>query len=227
MQLQNYCAPFGMSRGSVCDGLTKTLALTTYCIYRANQMQEGPSYNIYEDALIYQSDEKAPQLISEMSNEQYLDAISCPRDDPVTQGKKVMQSSADMDDPSDVEDDVSNLDDGTLSAPDDGSQSDASDGGRIYETLPEGAIQASSKMERRIEKVCRMIHSASLQEIAELETRFLESTAGYRYQFLDACNKYHAYYRWRLERNRAGKGIDAQYDYGMGLECGKELRLEL
>ena len=31
----------------------------------------------------------APELVSTMTNEQWLDAISCPRVDPIKQGKKV------------------------------------------------------------------------------------------------------------------------------------------
>ena len=187
--------------------------------------QDGPSFAIYDDALIYHSDQETPQLISEMSNEQYLDAISCPRDDPATQGKKVMQSSADMDDPTDLEDNASVMDDGTTDK-NDGSESDASEGGRIYETLPKGAIQPNSKTEKDVEKVCRLICSTPPKASAELEARVLESQAGSRYRFLHPSDEYHAYYRWRLERNIAGKGIDAKYDYGLGPGQGRELRLE-
>lgn len=161
-----------------------------------------------------------------MSNEQYLDAISCPRDDAVTQGKKVMQSAADMDDPSDFEDDASAIDDATTGARDSGSESDVSEGGHIYETLPKGAVQPNSKMEKNIEKICRLMCSASSKASSELEDRFLQSAARSRYTFLDPSSEYNTYYRWRLEKNTAGDGIDAQYDFGMGKEQGKELRLE-
>lgn len=39
--------------------------------------------------MFVQDHASAPQLVSTMTNEQWLDALSCPRIDPIKQGKKV------------------------------------------------------------------------------------------------------------------------------------------
>lgn len=68
--------------------------------------QDPRSYRAYDENLVYQDPENAPQLISEMTNEQYLDAISCPRIDPTNQGAKVMTRPGAEDDFSSEEEEV-------------------------------------------------------------------------------------------------------------------------
>lgn len=47
---------------------------------------------MFNDELFIQDPADAPPLVSAMTDEQWLDAISCPRIDPINQGKKVMTS---------------------------------------------------------------------------------------------------------------------------------------
>lgn len=54
--------------------------------------QDERSYKMFTDEMFVQDIAGAPQLVSTMTNEQWLDAISCPRIDPITQGKKVFMS---------------------------------------------------------------------------------------------------------------------------------------
>ena len=54
--------------------------------------QDERSYRIFTDEMFVQSFADAPQLVSTMTNTQWLDAISCPRVDPIKQGKKVFMS---------------------------------------------------------------------------------------------------------------------------------------
>lgn len=51
--------------------------------------QDERSYKIFTDEMLVQDFAGAPQLVSTMTNEQWLDALSCPRIDPIKQGKKI------------------------------------------------------------------------------------------------------------------------------------------
>ena len=54
---------------------------------------------MWEETLVYQKPDTAPKLNSRMTHEQYLDAISCPRMDPIHKGHKIMRLlDADPDD---------------------------------------------------------------------------------------------------------------------------------
>ncbi|KAL9101987.1 MAG: hypothetical protein Q9163_002816 [Psora crenata] len=122
---------------------------------------------VYNDALIYKCEEDAPQLVTEMSNEQFLDSISCPRIDPISQGKRVMRTLGDEEDASDT-DGASVEEDNEKDAGD----SDASQGGRVYETLPNGAVQPDGIMERDIERICRIICLEPIHRRDKLEHLF-------------------------------------------------------
>lgn len=172
---------------------------------------ELESYEIYNDALVYQDPDSAPQLVSEMTNEQYLDAISCPRIDPIKQGQKVMAQvdeslfeSEDGDEKIEITDDTENEDD------DDEDEEE-------YETLPEGAIRPDDCVaERRIERIARAICIRSVNEQAfyegQMKQKFLNDPKWAKHSFLLPSDRYHIYYKYRIAENRAGRGIDPEYD---------------
>ena len=65
----------------------------------------------------------APQLVSTMTNEQWLDALSCPRIDPIKQGKKVfttLESSSEISetDSSDIDSAIEEIDKSQEKVPD-------------------------------------------------------------------------------------------------------------
>lgn len=61
----------------------------------AYHQQDPRAYDAYNSTLTYQDAHNAPQLVSELTKEQYLDTISCPRIDPIHQGRKIMINSKD------------------------------------------------------------------------------------------------------------------------------------
>ena len=177
---------------------------------------------MYDTVLVHQDTESTINLISEMSNEQFLDVISCPRVDPISQGKTVMQSLGEA---SGVEDASSEAEHARISEGDDeGTESDVSDGRCNYEALPKGLHQPDGITERNIERICRIICTAPSRATAKLESKFRKLKDRSQFAFIDPTNKYHAYYQWRLERNRAGDGIPPEYDLGMGDEQGETVR---
>jgi hypothetical protein len=54
--------------------------------------QDERSYKIFNDEMIVQDLASAPPLLSTMTNEQWLDALSCARIDPIKQGKRVFRT---------------------------------------------------------------------------------------------------------------------------------------
>lgn len=61
--------------------------------------QDQRSYEAYEELFI-PPNATIPTLVSSMTSEQYLDAISCPRIDPTNPGKRVMGIPKQYNDPS-------------------------------------------------------------------------------------------------------------------------------
>ena len=149
-----------------------------------------------------------------MTNEQYLDAISCPRIDPIRQGQKVLahvegsflesedgDSKIEIDDDSEAEDNNSN-------------EADEED---EYETLPEGALRpADCLAERRIERLARAlcIHPAEKQPFYEdlMKRKLADDPKWAKHSFLRPGHRHHIYYKYRIAENRAGRGIDPEYD---------------
>ncbi len=178
---------------------------------QANPLQESESYEVYNDSLVYQDPDNAPQLVSELTNEQYLGAISCPRIDPIRQGKKVMAQvdesfleSEDGDEKVEITDDTEDLDD---------DEEDEVE----YETLPEGAIRPDDCLaERRIERIARAvcIHPEKEQAFYEnrMKQKFIDDPKWAKYSFLLPADHHHIYYEYRIAENRAGRGIDPEYD---------------
>lgn len=161
----------------------------------------------------------APYLVTKMTGEQYLDAISCPRLDPIVQGKQVAASLNGQCVPPGFSipaydrrrnNDSDESDDGTSG--DIENRSD--DEGSLQETLPSGLECPNARLERLIERVCRMICLSKADNTSNLERQFLEQFGrDTRYSFLNPSNEHHEYYLWRLDRNKAGCGIKPQYDY--------------
>lgn len=178
--------------------------------------------------MVYKDPDNAPQLVSEMTHEQYLDAISCPRIDPITQGKKIMRSSV-KDYFSSEEDEETGKEEAGKEeagkeeagkedkAADSSSADEVSEGGTKYEYLPKGANEPPGLMERDIERTCRMICMRPKHKRHQYEA-LITTKKGHlpKFAFLKKGNKYHIYYKWRLERNEAGKGIGPEHDYGLG-----------
>lgn len=54
-----------------------------------NTTQDETSYKVFNDEMFIQDPAGALPLVSTMTDEQWLDAISCPRIDPINQGKKI------------------------------------------------------------------------------------------------------------------------------------------
>ncbi len=169
--------------------------------------------------MVYKDPDNAPQLVSEMTNEQYLDAISCPRIEPITQGKKIMRPS--------VEDYFSSEEDEKETgkeeagkedkAADSSSADEVSEGGTKYGYLPKGANEPPGLMERDIERTCRMICMRPERKRHQYEALIMTKKGHLpKFAFLKKGNKYHIYYQWRLVRNEAGKGIGPEHDYGLG-----------
>ena len=180
-------------------------------MHQANALQEAESYNIYNDALVYQDPDSAPQLVSEMTNEQYLDAISCPRIDPIRQGQKVLAhveesflESGDGDTKIAINDDTEDED--IIEEEEEG-----------YETLPEGVIRPADCLgERRIERIARAlcIHPVEKQGYYEnlIMQKSLNDPKWAKHSFLNPSDRHHIYYKYRIAENRAGRGIDPEYD---------------
>ena len=146
-----------------------------------------------------------------MTNEQYLDAISCPRIDPIKQGQHVMPlveehflDSEDGDEKVDLTEDTED-------------EVDDEDDDEEYETLPDGAIRPDDCVaERRIERIARAIciHPVKEQAFYEgnMRQRVLDDPKWAKHSFLLPTDRHHIYYQYRIAENRAGRGIDPEYD---------------
>lgn len=177
----------------------------------AETLQEPESYQIYNDALIYRDPENAPQLVSEMTDEQYLDSISCPRINPIEQGQKVMprveeplMESADDDEKVEIADDTEDEYDDEVDEEE-------------YEFLPEGAICPNDCVaERRIERIARAIciHPVKVQALYEghMKQKALNDPKWAKHSFLLPGDRHYIYYKYRVAENRAGRGIDPEHD---------------
>lgn len=178
---------------------------------QANLLQEPESYSIYNDALVYQDPDNAPQLVSEMTDEQYLDAISCPRIDPIRQGQKVMaQAEEAFLESEDGDGKVETIND----TDDEGAEEEDEE---EYEVLPEGAIRPNDCVaERRIERIARAICIHSVEEQAFYEDRMkqklIDDPKWAKHSFLLPGDRHHIYYKYRIAENRAGRGIEPEYD---------------
>ena len=143
-----------------------------------------------------------------MTNEQYLDTISCPRIDPTRQGQKVLAHA---------EDSFLESEDGNTKIEITDDTDDEEDEEEEYETLPEGAVRpADCLAERRIERVARAlcIHPTEKQPFYEdlMNRKPADDPKWAKHAFLRPGHRHHIYYRYRIAENRAGRGIDPEYD---------------
>lgn len=174
-----------------------------------------------------------------MTQDQYLDAISCPRIDPARQGQKIMQSQeSDFDSSQNGETGLgsdSEGEEGGLSGEDsegaagdglepegehhpDGFATDARGrkvlwkGGLAYGWRPKGRPD-DRESEVQIERVCRII---CLEEPNKHEhyLSWLRTTKGKDpiFSFLNPNHHAHHYFLWRLSENQSGRGIMPEYD---------------
>ena len=86
-----------------------------------------------------------------------------------------------------------------------------------YETLPEGAIcPDDSVAERRIERIARAICVHPINEQAfyegQMKHKFLNDPKWASHSFLLPSDRHYIYYKYRIAENRAGRGIDPDYD---------------
>ena len=146
-----------------------------------------------------------------MTGEQYLDAISCPRIDPIKQGQKVMaQVEESLFEAEDGDAKVEICDDSEVEDDDEVDED-------VYETLPEGAIRPNDCVaERRIERIARAICIRPVKEQvfyeSHMKQKFLNDLKWAKYSFLLPNDRHHIYYKYRIAENRAGRGIDPKYD---------------
>lgn len=192
--------------------------------HSTNVLKDPRSYEAYEDTLVYQDPETAPHLISEMTNSQYLDAISCPRNDPIAQGKKVMRAAVSRDDLSseeetesddDAEESITREEPGTAEyhVPSKTRHNKLWKDGVEYEWVPVGC-PVSRKCEMWIERTCRSICLTSKHERRSYEYLIRQKHGrDPQFGFLNPSDFSHNYFKWRLEENEAGRGIPPDYEF--------------
>ncbi|KAK4696554.1 hypothetical protein P7C71_g1378, partial [Lecanoromycetidae sp. Uapishka_2] len=170
---------------------------------------DDESFDVYDENLIYQDPQNAPQLVSEMTNDQYLDAISCPRTDPTKQGENVMierkapaigsnaNRKEDEDNSEDFDDDIA------------GEYSDGLD-------CPEGIVLPDLVTQIRVENAARKIGTFSLAKETAQESMLIQKVMTNpklaKWSFMLPGDEFHAFYKWRLAEERAGRGIDPEED---------------
>ena len=163
-----------------------------------------------------------------MTNEQYLDAMSCPRIDPIKQGAKILggddisfatdtegtdgeKSELDLGETTEEEDYAAH------SADEDPAADDEDD---RWEYWPVGAVRPDSiDIQIKIEGLCRRLVSAGNNDVAIIHNEAVIKQAWAnnpvrraQASWLWEDDPHHIYYRWRLSRNRAGKGIPESED---------------
>lgn len=145
-----------------------------------------------------------------MTEEQYLDAISCPRHDPAKQGTEGLAGTGRSDAASEAEidglDEELNLDD----TEDEEDQAEPS--------LPPGVILPDWQIYGRTEMVCRAICIKPERDQPASEAlleRKMQGRAGY--SFLFPGDRHYLYYKWRLAEHRAGRGYPPEEDTPTGM----------
>ena len=213
-----------MNHGSASNGSIRRFVLIRRSQLTTKLSQDTDSHETYQNAMVYRNPDKAKQLVAEMTDTQYLDAFSCPRIDPISQGKKVVRFLGDENNSSDTEDSFSDEDHTEKIAADtDAFNSDESDGGRVYETLPKGVIQPGGIMERDVERICRIICLEAEHRREKLENHLRSSKERRpRFTFLNPSDTFHSYFRWRLRCNELGNGIAPEYDHDNGVDLPKK-----
>lgn len=139
-----------------------------------------------------------------MTDDQYLDAISCPRHDLTRQGENVLagaeSSTAGSEAGIDGVEEL-NLDDTEDEEVEDDKQP------------PPGVKMPDFRQYGRVEMLCRLICIKREKDQAACETVLRQQMRGRAdYRFLDPRDPHHSYYKWRLAENRAGRGYPPEDD---------------
>lgn len=139
-----------------------------------------------------------------MTDKQYLDAISCPRIDPIKQGENVM--SGDEVTAGESSTNRKRLEELNL----DDTEDDEEEG-----MLPPGVRRPEVRAQQvRIERICRVICTKPQHQQNALEANMKQKFRGKSDStFLFPRDPYHLFYKWRLAENRAGRGIDPEDDF--------------
>ena len=140
---------------------------------------------MWEDTLVYRNPENASQLVSHMTQEQYLDAISCPRIDPIHKGRNIMR-------PLDADPDDFGLTTDEEKHPPMNKPKDANTRYLIEGVCGDICGKAEVDFERFIKFIKRVLrHNAD-------------------YAFFKKSHRFHRFFLWRLKKNRAKRGWSLQ-----------------
>ena len=179
-------------------------------------------------------------MVSSITHDQYLDAISCPRIDPVAQGRKILTAfESDIDVSQDDEDLAAASSDGLdddwfVGDPDfaaDELRNDASrpqdqprprkrdDGREVflqhgieYGTMPKGK-PTDRESEVTIERLCRLVCLEPHEKHEDFLTWLRDQVGGkVEYGFLNPDHNSHDFFSWRLSENEAGRGLPPDFD---------------
>ena len=163
-----------------------------------DKAQDPESYQVYDEHLVFQDPQNAPHLISKMSQKQYLDAIRCPRIDPIKQGKLAMARQASP---------VASSEESDATDAQEQSSPESSEDEAEENLPPNVSAPVDAYTRALIEGVCRMIvirpHSQQKQIIAQMGQTFGKDPD---YSFFRPRDEDHPYFRWRVDENRAGRG---------------------
>ncbi len=142
--------------------------------------------------------------MSELTEEQYLDAISCPRIKPTKEAKYVMGGGESS---SENAEDDSSEEELNLEDTEDEEEEDT-------EKLPPGVIRPEDRQQMvKIEVLCRIICSKPPNQHGAVESHLKKKLQGRAdHKFLSPHNQHHRYYVWRLAENRAGRGYAPEDD---------------
>jgi len=139
-----------------------------------------------------------------MTNEKYLDAISCPRHDLAKQGEKVL--AGDEASTAGSQAGINGVGDSDLDNTDDEDDEDE-------EAVPPGVILPDWRQYGRVEMLCRSIGIKHEEHQASCETLLKQKLQGRaEFSFLFPRDPHHLYYKWRLAENRAGRGYPPEED---------------
>ena len=175
-----------------------------------------------------------------MTNEQYLDALSCPRIDPIKQGQNIMASTESDLESTGYENGASDNDkessNGDWFAPESdhpveaerseetdiktkSGQGQRADGRKVmwqngieYALRPKGKPQ-DREMEVRVEQICRLICLEPTEQREDFRAWLqTQKEKDPNFAFLNPTDYSHHYFLWRLLENQQGRGIPPAYD---------------
>ena len=160
---------------------------------------------MWTSTLTYQHPRSAPNLISSMTHEQYLDAISCPRIDPIHKGRNIMRPL--NADPEDFGPTTTDDDDGYYTD----SDAKAKQERRRHQSSALITKPTSSLSNYLIELTAHTLSSLPTSEIVQFYKHAKHALRGNKdYTFLRKSHPSYTFFLWRLKRNRKNKGWNLQ-----------------